>query len=67
MRRETKRYIIRSKWCIHVYWVLLLWTVVLGYSMLFDNRFTVLVYPLTVILFMLLIQTIYICVYQVEG
>jgi len=64
MRKEVRRYIIRSKWCIHAYWVLLLWTAVLGYAMLFDSRFMILVYPLTIILSMLLVQTVHVIVYE---
>ena len=63
-RKEVKRYIVRSRWCVHVYWVLLVWSAIFGYSMLFDSRFMVLVYPLTIILFMLLIQTVHVIVYE---
>lgn len=63
--KEIKRYVLRSKWCIHAYWVLILWSLVLAYAMLYDSRFIVIVYPLLIILIMLLLQTVHVKVYQV--
>jgi H+/gluconate symporter-like permease len=65
--KEIKRYVLRSKWCIHAYWVLILWSLILVYAMFYDNRFIVLVYPLSIILVMLLIQTIHVRVYLPES
>jgi len=67
MLKEIKRYVLRSKWCIHAYLVLMLWSLILAYAMLYDNRFIVLVFPLFIILVMLLIQTIHVDVYIPES
>jgi len=66
-RKEVRRYIVRSRWCNSATFIFLLWTLCLTYAMLYDSRAYTLVIPLSVILFMLLGETIYICVYQVEG
>ncbi len=64
IRKEIRRFVLRSKWCIHAYWVLILWSAILAYAMLFDKRFMFAVYPLLIILIMLLIQTVHVCVYE---
>jgi hypothetical protein len=66
MRRETRRYVIRSRWCGPLSLIFLLWSGLLAYSMLIDSRFMPLVYSLLIILAMLLIQTIYVAVYVEE-
>jgi hypothetical protein len=64
MRREVKRYVIRSRWCNHAIFVFLIWSFIYAYATLFDNRFFILMPSLSLILGMLLLETVYVCVYE---
>ncbi|MEM3731050.1 MAG: hypothetical protein QW667_07820 [Candidatus Bathyarchaeia archaeon] len=64
MRKEIKRYVIRSRWCYPAIVCFLIWSLTLVYAMLYDCRAFVVVYPLTIILLMLLAETVYIVVYE---
>ena len=64
MRKEVRRYVVRSRWCNSAMFIFLLTAVCLTYAMLYDSRAYAVVIPLSVILFMLLIQTVHVIVYE---
>jgi uncharacterized membrane protein YoaT (DUF817 family) len=64
MKKEVKRYVIRSRWCNHAIAVLLLFAIALTYSLNYDIRLMPMAISLLIIEVMLLIQTVHIIVYE---
>jgi len=63
-KKEVRRYVVRSRWCNSATFIFLFWILCLTYAILYDSRAYAVVIPLSVILFMLLIQTVHVIVYE---